>query len=114
MSGQMGKPQVRTDLYTESGLVESAADVTADSFKWGFRLASLPFRVLPSGIAKTALDGSRLGLASMALLPQAALRIVDGLADEVEDLEERLARREDLGRRLRREKRRRERSAVRR
>jgi hypothetical protein len=64
---------------------------------------SLP---LPGPLRKAFFDSVRLALESMSVFPQTVLYTLHGLSSELDDLEERNARREDLGRRLRREARR--------
>jgi len=92
-------PRLAGDLH----LVESGTRILTDTARWGIRLMSIPMAVLPFPVRRSILDSSRLGLQVMSLLPQASLMSLNGFIEELDDIESRAARREDLGRRLRRE-----------
>lgn len=72
-----------------------------------WRLGVLPALALPQPLRAPLLDGLRWWVDGVAgALPRPWARATDGFAADLDDLEGRLARREDLGRRLLRERRR--------
>ena len=70
-------------------------------------LSLLPSLVLPQSLRSLVLDGIRCWAGEAAdALPRPLGRTLDAFAADLDDLEGRVSRREDLGRRLRRERRR--------
>lgn len=102
----MSQLPVRQVPLDERSLVETAARIATDTARWGLRLAVLPALPLPGALRRAFFDSARLTLEAMSLAPQALLYSLQGLGAELDDIEARNARREDLGRRLRREARR--------
>ena len=104
----MGSEDIsRIDATGALGLFQAAADLTTNTARWGLRIASLPVLPLPSTFRSGFLGTTRMTLEAMRMLPDAASRTLQALANDVDDLEARSARREDLGKRLRRDERRR-------
>lgn len=102
----MSQLPVRQIALNERGLIESAARIATDTARWGLRAAVAPTLPLPTPLRRALFDSIRLAVETAAVVPQAMLYALQGLTSEMDDLEERNARREDLGRRLRREARR--------
>lgn len=102
----MSQLPVRQSILDERGLMQTAARIVTDTARWSLRAAIAPTLPLPGPLRRALFDSVRLTVDAMAMVPQAFLYTLQGLSAEVDDLEERNSRREDLGRRLRREARR--------
>lgn len=89
-----------------AGAFERATGLAGGVARSGWRLSVMPALALPQSLRQPLLDGLRWWL---TLAPCPLVGGADGFRAELDDLEGRVARREDLGRRLRRERRRAER-----
>ena len=88
-------------------IFDAAVTAAGDLARRGWRLSLLPALVLPQSLRAPLFDGIRWWTEGVAgALPAAFARTADGLAADLDDLEGRVARREDLGSRRRRERRR--------
>ncbi len=89
------------------GLLKQAAGVAEDLARSGWRLSLLPALAMPQSLRGPLFGGIRWWTEAVAgVLPGPFAGSVDGFADDLDDLEGRVVRREDLGSRLRREQRR--------
>lgn len=107
MSNEVQSPGLDASGAAVASLFRTAADLTTNTARWGLRLASLPVLPLPSIMRNGFLESTRLTLETLRIFPEATAHALKLLADDVDELEARSARREDLGRRLRRDERRR-------
>lgn len=88
-------------------IFEDAVTAAGDLARRGWRLSLLPALVLPQSLRAPLFSGIRWWTEGFAgALPPPLARTADGFAADLDDLEAGAARREDLGSRLRRERRR--------
>lgn len=86
---------------------ERVTGVVEDLTRAGWRLSIMPALALPQSLRGPLFEGLRRWADEVSgVLPGPLARTADGLAADLDDLEGRVARREDLGSRLRRERRR--------
>jgi len=89
------------------GLREAAADLAFIVARQGLKLAALPTLALPPALRRTVVASARLPAKASSILPRRVASTLKGFADDLQDMEAVMSRREDLGSRLRREDRRR-------
>lgn len=95
-------PRLREDV---PGLREAAADLAFILARQGLKMAALPALALPPRIRRTVVAGARLPARAGRFLPRRVTETFEGVADDLQALEADLSHREDLGSRLRRERR---------
>lgn len=106
MTSRKEKNVIEPAQPPEVGVVGAAAELFATLPRLGLQLALLPALPLPQGVRRVWFSFARGVTEASAVFPQAMLKALDQFADEIDDLETRTSHREDLGRRLRRERRR--------
>ncbi len=85
----------------------SVAEAAEGLTRSAWRMSVLPALALPQSIRGPLFDGVRCWTATLVKVsPPPIARIASGLAADLDDMEGPVARREDLGSRLRRERRR--------
>ncbi|MDQ7029419.1 MAG: hypothetical protein Q9O62_06385 [Ardenticatenia bacterium] len=90
----------------EPSVAEAAAEVVGSLTRLGLTLVTLPATWLPADVRDDVLDVTRGAVQATALFPRAIAHALEEFANDIEELERKAARREDLGTRRRRARRR--------
>ena len=106
MTSRFEKTVIEPAQSPEVGAAGAAAGLFSTLTRLGLQLALLPALPLPQGIRRVWFSLARGVTEASGVFPQTILKALDQFADEIDDLEKRTSRREDLGSRLRREHRR--------
>ncbi|GEM_PF-5917826 len=90
----------------EPSVAEAAAEVVGSLTRLGLTLVTLPATWLPGDLREDVLDLTRDAVQATAHFPRAIAHALEEFAEDIEELERKAARREDLGTRRRRARRR--------
>lgn len=85
----------------EPSVAEAAAEVVGSLTRLGLTLVTLPVTWLPSDVREDVLDLTRSAVEATAHFPRAIAHALEEFAEDIEELERKAARREDLGTRRR-------------
>ncbi len=95
------------------GVRRAAFELALVVARQGVKLGALPAFALPPRLRRRLVSAARLTARASAMLPRTLATSLDNLADDLEEMEAALSQREDLGRRLRRDRRKAARQAER-